>query len=100
LAIKIQVSPLDFTPSGAKNPNPAGFLRSLARCGFHRIFTAAERLQEAAARLAVSICIAKTRAPPAFCAKWLHQTAQNPVTRLWMACTRLKINQIKMRTFH
>jgi hypothetical protein len=27
------------------------------------------------------------------------EVAQNPVTRLWTGCTRLKINQIKSRCF-
>jgi hypothetical protein len=44
--------------------------------------------------------MAKSHAPPAFCAKWLCRTAQNPVTGLWTACTRLKINQIEARSFY
>jgi len=36
--------------------------------------------------------IPKTRVPSAFCAKPPHRIAQNPVTRLWTACTRLKSN--------
>jgi hypothetical protein len=51
----------------------AEFLRSLAGCGFHPIFTAAEGLQEAVALVAGSICLAKTFVAPAFCAKWPRQ---------------------------
>jgi hypothetical protein len=42
---------------------------------------------------------AESCAPPAFCAKGLCRTAQNPVTGLWMGCSRLKINQIEVGAF-
>jgi hypothetical protein len=77
-------------------PRPA---RSLAQQGVHQIFTAVERLQESAIPASLRPGIAKTRAPPAFPAKLLLPTAQKPVTRLWTACTRLKINQIRRALF-
>jgi hypothetical protein len=43
--------------------------------------------------------VAKTRGPRAFCAEFPCETAQNPVIRLWMGCTRLKINKIEVRSF-
>jgi hypothetical protein len=57
-------------------------------------------LREHAADVPRPLSIAKTLAVPAFFAKLPRQPAQNPVTRLWTACIRLKTNQIKACTFH
>jgi hypothetical protein len=41
----------------------------------------------------------ETRVPPTFCAQWPFQPAQNSVTRLWTACTTLKIGRLQGHIF-
>jgi len=66
--------------------------RSPAQKGFRRIFTVGETPE----KLAIPACfpsgIAKTRARLSLCTRPPHPDAQNPVTRLWTACTWLKSN--------
>jgi hypothetical protein len=61
-----------------------------ARQAFRRIFTVDGAYQKQPFPVPSRSGIAETRAPPAFRAKLLFPDAQNPVTLLWTACTRLK----------
>jgi hypothetical protein len=56
---------------------PPDLSRSLARCGFPQIFTAAEGLQEPAVPAPLLPGIAKTRAPPAL----LREDASSACTK-------------------
>jgi hypothetical protein len=87
-------------------PRPAKYLMLLdfmdplsgaAFAGFSQLGEGRENLRHA---FHAPFSIAKTRALTAFFAKLLRQAAQNPVTRLWTACIRLKMNKIKACSFH
>jgi len=77
----------------------SGFSRFLPGAAFPGFSQLAEQVQNPQYTVPDRLWIAKTRAPHAFCAEFPGETAQNPVTRLWTACTRLKINQIEACSF-
>src|SRR5579864_4412139 len=74
--------------------------RCLAPRAFREIFTATIAAETGNQSGNSPAQTGKSESDAAFHLEFADQPAQNPVTALWTACTRLKTNEINWRSFH
>jgi hypothetical protein len=98
LASRILASILDLTSRATKSVRPTDFEIPIP-VRLSQDFHSRRGLQNPQNTVPERFLVAKTPAPPTFCEEFLCEAAQNPVTGLWMGCTRLKINKIEARAF-
>jgi hypothetical protein len=75
-------------------------MKFLIPCGFCLIFTRLASIRENFAGASRRRQTVKSPVWHAFRAKMLHPSAPIPVIRLWTGCTRLKIRELQMQSFH
>jgi hypothetical protein len=79
---------------------PAGNLNSLVQQGFCMIFTRCVMIVENVALLSSLTCNRENPCLPRLLREFGLLSAPIPVTRLWTPCTRLKIRELRMQSFH